>query len=218
MSASYSLEESAAQQFGFDGTLVRLHLPEGPVTITVHVDEQEHLRRCEAQVGPFTDRRDIAALWHLPIGISVPASHVPASSVPRLARMGNAVGFEGESLTRTIRPPTRVTGVLAVGRNPRSLLRRVCQLSAVAPRGIVVRAAVDSDDAGLLDATLFRVGVMRNSAGGLETLCLPGSVRPHPSRFLWWVSELAYAELISSGLLASPRLPLGGAHPSAARL
>lgn len=218
MSPARSLEELAARQFGFGGALVQLPLPEGPVTLTVHVDEGEHLRRCEAEVGAFTDRRDIAALWHLPAGITVPASGVPASSVPRLARMGSAVRFDGKSLTRAIRPPTRVTGALAVGRSPRSLLRRVGQLSAVAPRGIVVRAALDSDDAGLLDAALYRVGVMRCSADGLETHSLPGPVRPHPSRFLWWVCELAYVELISKGRLASPRLPLGGAPPSGARL
>ena len=218
MSSARALEERVAQKFGFAGNVVRLTLPEGSVSVAVHVDEGEHQRRYEAEVGPITDRRDIAALWDLPFGISVPATSVPAWSTPRLTALGAAVKSESGSLTRMVQPPTRMSGALAVGRKFGSLLQRVGQLSAISPRGIVVQGAFDSDDAGLLDAALYRVGVMRNSAAGLETLSLPGPVRPYPSRFLWWVSELAYAELISIGRLTSPTLPPVDAQPSDARL
>ena len=50
-----SVRASSAEAFGFHGNLVEIDLREGPVLLTVHVDETEHARRTDARLGAITN-------------------------------------------------------------------------------------------------------------------------------------------------------------------
>ena len=66
-----SVRASSAEAFGFHGNLVEIDLREGPVLLTVHVDETEHARRTDARLGAITNRQLVTALWELPGGVEL---------------------------------------------------------------------------------------------------------------------------------------------------
>lgn len=193
--------------FGFKGPLVRIDLPEGPVTVAVKVDESEHLRRAVSGVGAIVDRRVVVALWELPHRLSIPGSGIPGWASTRLACAGaGIVAFDDGSFERIACPPLVVSGAVAAGRKFERLLQRVGQLSAVAPMAVVIQREVDQADPGLLEANLYGVGVGCSINGQLTRVSEPEPVVPMPGPFLWWVAELAYGQLID-GTTDAPMLP-----------
>lgn len=194
--------------FGFDGTLVEISLPEGPVAVTVTVDQTEHTRRVASGLAAIPDRQLLTALWELPHALSVPTNRIPSWASSRLARTAlPVVSPDDDSLRRVVRSPVVVSGVLAVGRSLDRPLRRVGQLSAVAPMAIVVQHQVEADDPVLLEAALYGVGVGCSMRGALTRISEPEPVIPRPGPFLWWIAELAYQELIDGRTTDAPMLP-----------
>lgn len=194
--------------FGFDGTLVEINLPEGPVAVTATVDQTEHARRVASGLAAIPDRQLLTALWELPYALSVPTNRIPSWASARLARTALPVAStDDDSLIRVAHPPLVVTGVLAVGRSLDRPLRRVGQLSAVAPMAIVVSHQVEADNPVLLEAALYGVGVGCSTRGALTRISEPEPVLPRPGPFLWWVAELAYQQLIDGRATDAPTLP-----------
>ena len=72
-----SVRASSAEAFGFHGNLVEVDLREGPVLLTVHVDETEHARRTDARLGAITNRQLVTALWELPGGVELSTPDLP---------------------------------------------------------------------------------------------------------------------------------------------
>ena len=207
MTSHCSLVRRSARLFGFEGLLVMIDLPEGPVTVAVTVDEREHARRLESGLGAIIDWQLVVALWELPHGLSIAVSGIPGWASPRLARAeAGIVAADGSRLERIACPPLVVSGVVAVGRKFERLLQRVGQLSAIAPMGVVIQRAVDEDDPGLLEANLYGVGVGCSASGEITRVSEPEPVVPMPGPFLWWVAELAYGRLIE-GTTSVPMLP-----------
>ena len=207
MTSVETIRSSGAEAFGFSGGMVEVGLRDGPVLLTVHVDEPEHARRTAVRLGAITDRELLTALWELPAGLELSASALPGWTVDRLQNVPAVVVAErGDSLVRAARPPVRISGALAIGRQFDSVLRRVGQVSALAPMAVVVQRAIDPADAGLLDAQLFGVGV-GTALGGVVTLLVEAApVVPTPGPYLWWIAELAYEQLIGelSGRVPTP--------------
>lgn len=194
--------------FGFDGTLVEISLPEGPVAVTVTVDQTEHARRVTSGLAAIPDRQLLTALWELPHALSVPTNRIPSWASACLARTAlPVISTDDDSLMRVAHSPLVVTGVLAVGRSLDRPLRRVGQLSAVAPMAVVVQHQVEADDPALLEATLYGVGVGCSMRGALTRISEPEPVIPRPGPFLWWIAELAYQELIDGRTTDAPMLP-----------
>ena len=193
--------------FGFEGPLVTIDLPDGPVTVAVTVDEGEHSRRSESGVRAIVDRQLLVALWELPHRLSTPASGIPGWVSTRLtgAHAGVVASDDG-SLERLACPPLVVSGAVAAGQEFEPLLQRVGQLSAVAPMGVAIRREVDAADPGLLEANLYGVGVGCSMNGQLTRVSEPEPVAPMPGIFLWWVAELAYGQMID-GTTDVPMLP-----------
>ena len=192
-----TIRASSAEAFGFIGDLVEIRLREGSVLLTVQVDEAEHTRRTDARLGAITGRQDVTALWELPERVEIPTSALPAWVLDQLQDAPTAaVGKQRNSLVRTVRPPLRITGALAIGWRFDRILRRVGQVSALAPMAIVVQRAVDPIDAGLLDAQLYGVGVGSVLGGVVTPILGAAAVVPTPGPFLWWVAELAYERLL----------------------
>ena len=194
--------------FGFDGTLVEIGLPEGPVAVTVTVDQAEHARRIASGLAAIPDRQLLTALWELPYALRVPTNRIPSWASARLARTAlPVISTDDDSLIRVAHPPLVVTGVLAVGRSLDRPLRRVGQLSAVAPMAIVVQHQVEVDNPVLLEAALYGVGVGCSTRGALTRISEPEPVLPQPGPFLWWIAELAYQQLIDGRATDAPMLP-----------
>ncbi len=192
-----TIRASGAQAFGFSGDLVEVGLRDGPVLLTVHVDEPEHARRTAVRLGAITNREIITALWELPAACGISCSALPAWAVDQLQDVPTAVVEErGDSMVRVARPPVRITGALAIGRRFDRILRRVGQVSALAPMAVVVQHAVDPTDAGLLDAQLYGVGVGTAVEGVVTAVLKAAPVIPTPGPYLWWIAELAYQRLV----------------------
>ena len=208
MTSNGALLCRSARVFGFDGTLVVVDLPEGPVAVTVTVDEMEHTRRGTSGLGAILDRQLLTALWELPHALSVPTKRIPGWASSRLARAAlRVVAADNDSLTRIVRPPLVVSGALAVGRSLDRPLRRVGQLSAIAPMAVVVQHQVNTDDPGLLEASLYGVGVGCSTNGVVTRISEPEPVIPMPGPFLWWVAEVAYQQMIDGRVTDAPMLP-----------
>lgn len=208
MTISGSLLPRIARLFGFDGTPVVIDLPEGSVAVTVTMDETEHSRREASGLGAILDRQLLTALWELPHALSVPTERVPGWASARLSRAAlPVVAADDDSLTRVVCPPLVLSGALAVGRRLDRPLRRVGQLSAIAPMAVVGQLQVDADDPVLLEAALYGVGVGCATSGALTRLVEPEPVIPMPGPFLWWIAELAYQQLIDGRTTAAPMLP-----------
>ena len=112
-----SVRASSAEAFGFHGNLVEIDLREGPVLLTVHVDEAEHARRTDARLGAITSRQLVTALWELPGGVELSTPDLPTWVRDRLEDIPAAAFDERrDSLVRAARPPLRITGALAIGR------------------------------------------------------------------------------------------------------
>ena len=103
-----------------------------------------------------------------------------------------------DSVVRAARPPVSITGAIAVGRSFDRILARVGQVSALAPMAVIVDRAVDPTSSGVLDAQLYGVGVGVALAGDVTRVCDAAPVIPTLGPFLWWVSELAYEQLVDS--------------------
>ena len=196
--------QSAAAAFNFEGQLVDLQLPGGPVHVTVRLDHAVHVQRTNAGIGPILDRSLVTALWELPEGLQVPVTSIPSWALERLDSARDAVERAGSSYVHVARPATVVTGAVAVGRDLPRLLARVGQLSAVAPMGLVRRGGVESSDACVLNAALYGVGVAAFVNSEVEVILEPQAVRPTPGPFLWWTAELAYAEILDNLSRAGP--------------
>ena len=208
MTSNGALLRRCARVFGFDGTLVVVDLPEGPVAVTITVDEPEHARRGTSGLGAILDRPLLTALWELPHALCVPVEGIPRWASSRLARVASpVVSADGDSMTRVVRPPLVVSGVLATGRSLDRPLRRVGQLSAIAPMAVVVQHQVNIDDPGLLEAALYGVGVGCSANGVVTRISEPEPVIPMPGPFLWWVAELAYQQMIDGRVTDAPMLP-----------
>lgn len=207
MTSVETIRSSSAEAFGFSGDMVEVGLRDGPVLLTVHVEESEHARRAAVQLGAITDRELLTALWELPAGLEISASALPAWTVDRLQNVPAAVVAEGgDSLVRAARPPVRISGALAIGRRFDSVLRRVGQVSALAPMAVIVQRAIDPADAGLLNAQLFGVGVGTALDGVITPLVEAAPVVPTPGPYLWLIAELAYEKLVGelSGRVPTP--------------
>lgn len=202
-----AIRAKSAEAFGFSGDLVEVGLRDGPVLLAVHVDESEHCRRASVQLGAITDRELLTALWELPAGLEISASALPGWTVDRLQNVPTAVVAEcGDYLVRTARPAVRISGALAIGQRFDSVLRRVGQVSALAPMAVIVRRAIDPADAGLLNAQLFGVGVGTALGGVIARVVEAAPVVPTPGPYLWWIAELAYEQLVGelSGRVPTP--------------
>ncbi|MDE0653220.1 MAG: hypothetical protein OXI26_06180 [bacterium] len=202
-----AIRAKSAEAFGFSGDLVEVGLRDGPVLLAVHVDESEHCRRAAAQLGAITDRELLTALWELPAGLEISASALPGWTVDRLQNVrGVVVAGSDDSLVRAARPPLRISGALAIGQRFDSVLRRVGQVSALAPMAVIVRRVVDAADPGLLDAQLFGVGVGTALDGVITPLVEAAPVVPTPGPYLWLIAELAYEQLVGelSGRVPTP--------------
>ena len=207
MTSHGSLVRRSARLFGFEGLLLTIDLPEGPVTVAVTVDEREHARRLESGLGAIVDRQLVVALWELPHCLSIALSRIPGWASERLARADAViVAAHGNRVERIACPPLVISGVVAVGRRFERLLRRVGQLSAIAPMGVVIQREVDDADPGMLEANLYGVGVGCSANGEITQVSVPEPVVPMPGPFLWWVAELAYGQLIG-GATNVPMLP-----------
>lgn len=187
----------SAQAFDFAGEVVGIDLSDGPVAVVVYIDEHEHERRTRAGLGAITDREVVTALWELPHATPIERSVLPSWVHPLLDRAPEgAVSTDGSALTRANQPPLNVSGALAVGRNLEHLVRRVGQLSAVAPMAVVLQGDVDQHDPWLLNASLYGMGVAQSRSGTLAPISMPASVTPTLGAYRWWICELAYAQLI----------------------
>lgn len=208
MTSHSSLVRRSARMFGFDGPPTEISLPEGPVAVTITVDQTEHARRVALGLGAISDRQLLTALWELPYALDVPTKRIPGWASARLT--GTAlpvVSADSDLLQRVVHPPLTVSGVLAVGRSLDRPLRRVGQLSAVAPMAVVVQHQVEADDPVLLEAALYGVGVGCSTRGALTRISEPEPVIPRPGPFLWWIAELAYQQLIDGRATDAPMLP-----------
>ena len=207
MKSVQSIRARSAKAFEFSGDLVEVGLRDGPVLLTVHADESEHARRSAGRLGAITDRALVTALWELPAGFEVSTSALPAWVVERLQGVSPEVVEErGDSLVRVLRPPLTITGAMAIGRRFDRILRRVGQVSAIAAMAVIVHRAVDPADAGLLDAQLYGVGVGTALGGVITPVVEAAPVVPTPGPYLWWIAELAYAQLVGelSGRVPTP--------------
>ena len=192
-----SVRASSAEAFGFHGNLVEIDLREGPVLLTVHVDETEHARRTDARLGAITNRQLVTALWELPGGVELSTPDLPTWILDRLEDIpATAFDERRDALVRAARPPLRITGALAIGRRFDRILRRVGQVSALAPMAVVVPQAVDPTDAGLLDAQLYGVGVGSALGGVVTPVIGAAAVVPTLGPYLWWIAELAYERFV----------------------
>ena len=199
MTRSAAIRASSAEAFAFHGDLVEVHLRDGPVVLTVAPDQQEHARRSAVGLGAITDRELLTALWELPAGYRVSASALPQWTLDRLHGIPAGVVEElDDSVIRAARPPVRITGALAIGRRFDRILTRVGQVSALAPMAVVVDRAVESTHSGVLDAQLYGVGVGVARGVGVTPMLAAAPVIPTPGPFQWWVSELAYKQLVDS--------------------
>ena len=208
MTIGRSLLPRIARLFGFDGTPVVIDLPEGPVAVTVTMDEAEHSRRGASGLGAIPDRQLLTALWELPHALSVPTERIPGWASARLSRAAlPVVAADDDLLTRVVCPPLVLSGALAVGRNLDRPLRRVGQVSAIAPMAVVGQHRVDVDDPVLLEAALYGVGVGCSTSGALTRILDPEPVIPMPGPFLWWIAELAYQRMIDGSATGAPMLP-----------
>ena len=186
----------SAQAFGFAGEAVEIKLSDGPATVVVCIDEHEHERRTRAGLGAITDREVVTALWELPHATPIERSALPSWVHPLLVRAPEgAVSTDGSALTRVSQPPLNVSGALAVGRNLEHLVRRVGQLSAVAPMVVVLQGDVDQHDPWLLNASLYGMGVAQSRSGTLAPISMPASVVPTLGAYRWWICEMAYERM-----------------------
>lgn len=189
--------DHAAHVFGLEGRLVRLRLEEGPVHLTARIHEAEHARRCDYGIEALTDRGLVTALWEVPRDEVADPATIPSWAIQRLNKAGGSLVKEGPGgVRRQVGPPATVTGVLASGRVLSRLLVRVGQLSAIAPMAVILHGEVEPTDAALLDAALYGVGVITKVRGQREVLLFPEPVEEDDGPFPWWISELAYRELI----------------------
>ena len=187
----------SAQAFDFAGEVVGIDLSDGPVAVVVCIDEHEHERRMHAGLRAITDREVVTALWELPHSMRVERSGVPAWAHPLIDRAPEgAVSTDGSALIRVGRPPLNVSGALAVGRSVERLVRRVGQLSAVAPMGIVVQRDVEPTDPWLLNAALYGMGTAISRGGAMISISKPECVIPTLGAYRWWICEMAYAQLV----------------------
>ena len=74
-------------------------------------------------------------------------------------------------------------------------MRRVGQMSAVAPMAVVVQGDVDPLDPWVLNAALYGMGVAQSRGGTVAPLSMPASVIPTLGVYRWWICELAYERL-----------------------
>ena len=199
MKSVESIHAGGAEAFEFNGDLVEVGLRDGPVILAVELDQHEHARRSVAGVGAITDRELVTALWELPVGCRISVSALPRWVLDRLH--GIPVGVVEEldgSVIRAARLPVTITGAIAVGRSVTRVLARVGQVSALAPMAVIVDRAVDPTSSGVLDAQLYGVGVGVALAGDFKRVHDAAPVIPTPGPFLWWVSEMAYEQLVDS--------------------
>ena len=193
----------SAQAFGFVGEVVKIKLADGPLAVTVSLDEHEHARRARVGLGAITDREVVTALWELPHAMPVEQSAIPTWARPLLDRAPTtAVVTEDGSLIREHRPPLNVTGAIAVGRLPERLVRRVGQLSAVASMAVVVQGDVDPADPWVLNAALYGMGVATCRSGRLTPVSEPNHVIPTLGAYRWWICELAYKQILACEQIA----------------
>ena len=186
----------SARAVGFIGEVVRINLTDGPVAVTVDVDEHEHERRMRAGLGAITDREVVTALWELPHAMSVESSAIPSWAHTLIDRAPEAaISADGNAWVRMSRPPLKVTGAIAVGRSPERLVRRVGQLSAVAPMAVVLQGGVERHDPWLLNTSLYGMGVAQSRGGTVTTLSMPDDVTPTLGPYRWWICEMAYERL-----------------------
>ena len=188
----------SARVFGFAGDVVKISLPDGPVAMTVSLDEHEHTRRARLGLGAITDREIVTALWELPHAMPVEQSAIPDWARPLLDRAPTAaVAADGGALIRENRPPLTVSGALAVGRRLERLVRRVGQLSAVASMAVVVQGDVDRADPWMLNAALYGIGVASSRGGQLTPVSEPRHIVPTLGAYRWWICELAYKQILT---------------------
>ncbi|MEO1061939.1 MAG: hypothetical protein AAFZ07_11010 [Actinomycetota bacterium] len=206
MTSSEKLGAHVAQTFGFDGEIVRVELRDGAVLLAIQIDPTEHARRSKAGLGAITDRQVITSLWELPNGIELGYEDVPDWVKEATDRAPKGVLTRRQGiLGRTVQPPLRVRGALAIGRSFDAVLRRVGQVSALAPTAVIMRRPVEEDEPGLLNARLYGVGVAQEEGGVARALLYPGPVAPTLGPYSWWVAEMAYEALDASVSGDSPK-------------
>ena len=106
-----------------------------------------------------------------------------------------AVSVDGNTWVRMSRPPLNVTGALVVGHSSERLVRRVGQLSAVAPMAVVLQGEVDPHDPWVLTASLHGMGIAQSRGGTVTMLSMPDGVIPTLGPYRWWICEMAYEQL-----------------------
>lgn len=203
---------------GDDGPLVNLMLQGAPVVLKIALDWSEHRRRLTHRVGAITSTGLLHALWSIPPSPSG-IREVPSSE--HLALLRDApemlVSQSDNRLTRTYNPAVRVLLVAVPRQYARTALR-----TALAMPPMFERLALWREHTGPAGHALSSYARDRG-IGQLHlrddreprTIALPDPPIPAtPSVFNWWISEIAYSQLLKNTQDSSWRLGSTSMAPS----
>lgn len=179
---------------GSDGTSSTPLTGPGPsATAHYHLDEDEHVRRQDAELRGVTDLSALDTLLSLPVGEDIPVDSISERTRRITSRLPpGAVAWSDLTIRRLVRTPLRVTRVTVHARSGwSSPLRRVLEFSQLAERAVL--CATPPNDEQVLEASFHGVGVAVPEQGRWAWLVEPAPfvVRQH-SAARWAFAEKVY--------------------------
>lgn len=158
------------------------------------VDEAEVARRSQLSLKAVTDESALRLLMELPYGAPLvldsihPLDRVLLDDLPT-----GVVALTRRTVTRTLVPPVRLTGI-ALWADSREEVERLLFLRSHAPR-----VAIGEDDLvdGLLRCAPLDLGLASPQANGVKVVRPASSRWVRPSWQRWLTSELAFCALAS---------------------
>jgi hypothetical protein len=162
----------------------------------LELDDCEHARRTQQDIGAVTSTGTLHALWLLPAGGGVLASSLPEVKLQRLrAQKGFVVGSDGE-LRRLYQPPGIVRYIGFAGPRSSLAIERAARFAPIVQRLAIIDGSTPSAR-NLAIAAASGVGVLKLNDRAHELLLPPSkAVVGRPAVYRWWIAELVYEALL----------------------
>ena len=190
---------------------------EGPVAAVVDIDENEHEARRGAGLSALLDLRSLAALWELPHRIPIADQVLSSTLTTRLGGVPPwAAVVRDHTIERLVRPPVRISGVVANAATWRRSATALGAFVTVAPRVALVAECDPVTVDVHAEALVWEVGLFREGLGP-ELLVEPGPPQVEHGPFQWWLAERAYAAWLGTAT-GQPRPPVAASPGTAASL
>ena len=164
------------------------------IMVALDVDQVEHARRAELEVGAVCSRRLLHALWELPANVTWPICGLdPADLVAYSEATQGLVEINGEGLVRRYQPAGTVRAIGVRRARLIDAVRQVASFPGIFGRYAFASRRSSTDDQAAAAASTLGVGAAIARSSGLVVIAdasppevgLPGVYR-------WWLAETAY--------------------------